>query len=757
MKFGLGQPIRRLEDHRLLTGRGRFTDDIDFPDQAYAAVVRSPHAHARITGLDTRAALACPGVLAVFTGEDIAADGLGPLPCLIPLLSPLKRPSGEPMYVPPRPLLIRDAVRTVGDYVALVVAETVDQAKDAAEQVDVAYEPLAAVADGATARDEGAPVVWNECPDNVCFALEAGDRAAVDRAFAEAAHVVRLDYPVSRVAINPMEPRAAVGLYDAAEDRYTLYSGTQGPHDLRRFIAQSVLKVPETRLRIVSPDMGGAFGLRSSPFPELPLVLWAARKLGRPVKWTADRTESFLCDDHGRDSLWSVALALDEAGEFLALRVEQTANMGAYLSLFGPAPAFLNLGGLAGVYRTPAISVSVAAVFTHTTPIAPYRGAGRREASYASGQAIDLAARELGIDRVALRRRNLIAPEAFPFQTGLTFVYDSGAFEANMDKAVVMADHVGFEARREAAQARGRLRGFGIANAIEQSAGGFEEYAQLRFDPGGAATLAVGTNSHGQGHETVFKQLLADVLGMAPERIRFVQGDTDQVPYGHGTFGSRSSGAGGAAILGAAEKVIEKCRAIAAHHFETAAADVEFENGEFRVAGTDRRVAFEEVVRMAFMRPKLPPGMEPGMQADGTFVPPAPTFPNGCHACEVEIDPETGALEIVRYCVVDDVGTEEVVWDRETGQLQSGSFMDYCMPRADTMPPFELATNPVPTSTNPLGIKGAGEAGCVGAMPCVMSAIADALAPLGVAAPEMPVTPEKLWRALRDAGPTPAI
>ncbi len=775
MKFGLGQPVRRYEDPRLLTGRGRFTDDFSFPDEAHAVVVRSPYPHADIKRIDTGPALACPGVRAVLTGEDAAADDLGNLPCIALALVPLERPDGTPMYTPPRPLLVRERVRMIGDYVALVVADSADEARDAAERVVIEYEELAFVTEGPAALAEGAARVWQDCPDNLCFQVEAGDREAVEEAFRRAHHVSRIEYPVTRVAVAAMEPRAAVGVYDDSEERYTLYSGTQGPHDMRRFIAESVLKVPETRLRVVSPDMGGAFGIRSNPYPELGLVLWAARRLGRPVRWTAERGETFLCDDHARDSQWTVELALDADGRFLALRVHSTAAMGAYLSLFGPLPAFLNLGGLAGVYRTPAIAASITAVFTHTQPTAPYRGAGRPEASLAIEQVIDVAAREMALDRVELRRRNLIAPEEMPFQTGLTFTYDCGEFEKGMDAVLGMADYAGFEARRREARARGRLRGFGLANAIEQSAGGFEEYARIRFDPGAAATLFVGTHSHGQGHETVFKQLLADVLGLAPDRIRVVQGDTDQVPYGHGTFGSRSSGAGGAAILAAADKIVAKCRRIAAHHLETAEADIEFAGGEFRVAGTDRAMALEEAVRMAFSRPALPPGEEPGMQADGVFVPPAPTFPNGCHACEVEIDPETGCIEVLGYHVVDDVGTvmnplllagqiqggivqglgqilmERIVWDPDSGQLLSGSFMDYAMPRADDLPFFDLDTNPVPTETNPLGIKGAGEAGCVGALPCLMNAIVDALAPLGVRSLDMPATPERVWRAIRDA------
>ncbi len=775
MKFGMGQPVPRVEDKRLLTGGGRYTDDINLPNQAWAQVLRSPHANARIAAIDTEAARAAPGVVAVLTGADVAADGLGHLPCLVPLLLPLKRTGGAPMYVPPRPLLVADQARFVGDYVALVVAESREAARDAAELVAVDYEPLPAVVETGKAGAPGAPSIWPEAPDNVSFVFAGGDRAAVDAAFAKADHVSTAELPVTRIAMNPMEPRAALGHYDPFTERYTLYSGAQNPHDIRRFLAQSVLKILETRLRVVSPDMGGAFGMRSNTFPEMGLVLWASRRTGRPVKWTADRSESFLADDHGRDLLMEVELALDGDGTFLALRYRGTAGLGAYLSIFGPFPAFGNLGSLAGVYRTPAISVEVRGVLTNTPPIGPYRGAGRPEAALALERVVDQAARELGVDPVELRRRNMIPPEALPFQTGLSFKYDSGAFEETMDMTLEAADHAGFAARRAQSEARGMLRGLGLAMAIEQSAGLFDDGAEIRFDPSGGATVFIGTHNHGQGHETVFKQLLADKLGLEFEQVRYVDGDTDLVPYGRGTFGSRTSGIGGAALTKAADIIIDKGRKIAAHKLEAAEEDIGFADGAFTIAGTDRSMSLAEVAATAFAPAQLPPGMEPGLKAYAGVVPPAPTFPNGCHVAEVEIDPDTGVLRIDRYTVVDDVGVvmnpmllegqihggivqglgqilfEEVVFDADSGQLLTGSFMDYTMPRADDVPNFEVGTNPVPTTTNPLGIKGAGEAGTVGAMPCLMNAIADALAPLGVTRLDMPATPERIWRAIRDA------
>ena len=772
MRFGLGQAAPRVEDQRFLTGGGRYTDDIDLAGQVWAHMLRSPHAHASIRSIDVEAARAMPGVLAVFTGSDVAADGLGNMPSLAAKLVPLERPDGSPMFQPPSPALVRDKVAFVGDYVAFVVAESRSQAQEAAELVEVDYDPLPANVRTADAGAGGAPAVWDDCPDNICFRLEMGDKAAVESAFAAAAHVTRLELPLARVAVNPLEPRAALGDYDPVERRYTLYSGNQFPHDMRSWLAESVLRIPEIRLRIVSPDMGGSFGLRATIFPELALVLWAAKRLGRPVKWTNERSDGLL-DEQARDFIMTLELALDADGQFQALRLRSLANMGAYLSNFGPLPAFGNLGGLAGVYRTPAIHAEVLGVFTNSAPIGPCRGAGRPEATLILEQIIDLAARELGIDRVELRRRNIIPPEAMPFQTGLTFNYDCGEFERNMDRALVMADAAGFESRRKLARAAGNLRGLGLANAIEQAAGMFDEGGEIRFDRQGHATIFMGTHSHGQGHETVFRQLLADRLGLEFEAMRYVQGDTDLVGYGHGTGGSRASGLGGAALLGAAEKIIDKGRLIAAHSLEAAALDIEFAEGRFSVAGTDRSLSLAEVAAIAFETAQLPPGMESGLQGFATFKATAPTFPNACHVSEVEIEPETGVVRILRYVAVDDVGTvmnplllegqlhggivhgighvlgEQVLWD-EAGQVLTGSFMDYTMPRADDVPFFELETNPVPSPRNPLGIKGAGEAGTVGAVACVANAILDALAPLGIRQLPLPATPERIWRAIRD-------
>ena len=772
MKFGLGQAAPRVEDLRFLRGGGRYTDDINLPGQAASYLLRSPHAHARIRSIDTAAALASPGVLAVYTGADISgADGLGDIPSFAASALPLKRPDGGPMFHPQRQALVRDKVAFVGDYVAFVVAETRNQARDAAELIEIDYETLPVNA--LTVDALGGPAVWEECPDNICYQLDMGDAGAAESAFEAAHHITRIELPMHRVAVNAMEPRAAIGEYDRFEDRYTLHSGNQFPHDIRNWMAGAVLRVLDNQLRIVSPDMGGSFGLRANIFSEMPLVLWAARQLGRSVKWINERSDGIL-EEQARDFQMSVELALAEDGEFLGLKMHCLTNMGAYLTNFGPLPAAGNMSGIAGVYRTPAISARVVAVFTNTAPVSPYRGAGRPEATSAIEQVIDQAARELGIDRVELRRRNLIPPSAMPYQTPLSYNYDCGEFEANMDRACEMADAADFEARRAEARTKGKLRGLGIINSIEQAAGMFDEGGEIRFDRQGNASILMGTHSHGQGHETVLRQVLTDKLGLEFEQMRYVQGDTDLIGYGHGTGGSRVSGLGSSALLGAANKIIDKGRAIAAHKLEAAERDIEFTTGQFTVAGTDRSLSLIEVAALAFQPAMLPPGMESGLSGFDTFKAVAPTFPNACHVAEVEIDPETGVVKLLRYVAVDDVGTvmnpmllkgqlhggivqgvgqilgEQILWDAD-GQVLTGSFMDYAMPRADEYPFFEIETNSVPTTRNPLGIKGAGEAGTVGAVACLTSALLDALSPLGVTNLPMPATPERIWRAIQAA------
>jgi carbon-monoxide dehydrogenase large subunit len=773
-RFAIGQGVRRLEDARLVRGRGRYTSDLALSGQVEAVVVRSPHAHARIRAIDTSAARSEPGVLAVVTAGDVERAGLGPLPSD----RTRKRADGSPALATPRHVLARDRVRHVGDPVAMVVAETYGQAVDAAERVMVDYEPLPVVASAVTATHPGAARVWDEAPDNIAFVWSAGDREAVDRAFAAAAHVTQLALVVSRVGPSPIEPRAAVGQHDPATDRYTLVTCIQGPHQTRAALAEHVLGIPPERLRVVTPDVGGSFGMKSGVYPELALVLWAARVVGRPVRWVSGRGEGFLSDDQGRDCASTVELALDAGGRFLALRVRTDVNAGAYLTPRSSAPTN-NVGGLAGVYRTPAIHVEIRGVFTNTTPTGPYRGAGRPEATCAIERIIDVAARELGIDRVELRRRNMIPASAMPFRTGLVFTYDCGDFERNMDRALAVADQAAFEARRAGARRRGKLRGLGLANPIEVAGGPFLrpmlDRAEISLDAGGGVTLVSGSTSMGQGHETAFVQLVSERLGVAPGNIRLVLGDTDAIAAGRGNGGSSALSVGGAAVVTAADRVIAKGTQIAAHLLEAAAGDVVFGGGRFSVVGTDRGVGIADVARAAHGTDVLPPGLEPGLTGAAEWVPASVNFPNGCHVCEVEIDEETGAVRVVRYVVVDDVGrvvnplllkgqihggvaqglgqalVEAIVHDPVTGQLLSGSFMEYGLPRADDLPFLEMESHEVPTATNPLGVKGAGEAGTVGALPAVMNAVNDALAPLGVRHLDMPATPARVWAAIREA------
>jgi carbon-monoxide dehydrogenase large subunit len=773
-EFDIGSSIPRVEDLTLLRGRGRYTDDIAMPGEARLYVLRAPHASARIRRIDTSAAKRAPGVIAVYTGDDLAADGIGD----VPSRARKKTREGKPNFEPPTPALVRDRVAMLGDPVAAVVAETPMQAKDAAELIAVDYEPLPAVTDTAQTVAPGAPAVWREAAGNVCFVEEIGNKAAVEAAIAGAKHRVRQRFVISRVGIHPMEPRAALGHYDEREGRYTLQSGVQMPHWIRQELADAVFKLPATRIRVISPDMGGGFGLRGGLFAEHVLVLWAAKKLGRPVKWVGERSETFLADSHARDNVSDVTLALDEGGKFLALKVETLANLGARLSSTGIMVPLNNIGGLAGTYLTPAISVTVTAVFSNTHPTCPYRGAGRPEASYCIERIIDIAAHELGIDRIELRRRNMIPPSAMPFKTGLVYTYDCGEFEQCMDKALALADWKGALQRQAAARRRGRLYGLGAISVIEIAGGPSgrpaEEGAEIRFDSTGSATIFIGGHNHGQGHETTFRQIAHHALGLMPDRVTIVYGDTDKVFHGRGTFGSRTMSSGGGAVMRAASRVIEKGKLIAAHLLEASAADIEFADGVFKVAGTDRKVGIVEVARTAFVAARMPPGIELGLGANAIIVPDAANFPNGFHICELEIDPDTGAATILRYSVVDDVGVtvnplllkgqvhggiaqgvgqalgERMVYDGD-GQLISGSFMDYQMPRAEDFPSIDVGSHDVPTKANPLGVKGAGEAGCVGALPAVMNAVNDALLPLGIRHFEMPATPARLWQAIREA------
>ncbi|HZB90999.1 MAG TPA: xanthine dehydrogenase family protein molybdopterin-binding subunit [Stellaceae bacterium] len=771
-EFGIGQPLSRFEDRRLLKGNGRYIDDVSLPGQAWAFLLRSPHANARLRRVDVAAAQAAPGVLAVFTEADLAADGLGQNEPNIPR----KRPDGSPMFWRAHPGLARGVVRHVGDPVCLVVAETLDQAKDAAELIEVDYEVLPSVTSTDAATRPGSAAVWPECPDNVSHVFAVGDRAATEAAFTSAAHVVRRRYVITRVHAQFMEPRGALGAWDPREERFTLYADVQYPHRVREMLANRIFKLPLSQIRVVAGDIGGAFGIKGWQYVEHRLVLFAARRLGRPVKWRCERSEAILADEHGRDVVAEAALALDRDGGFLGLKVRTISNIGAYLSADRNMLAtFTSLPAMVGVYAIPAAHVEMTAAITNTNPTAPYRGAGRPEAIYVIERLIDDAARELRLDRLALRRRNIIPAASMPYKTVLGFNYDCGDFLGNMERALALGDVAGFAARRAAAAKRGRLLGLGIANAVERAASPGMEFAELRFDSGGRATILMGTKNQGQGHETTFRQIAAEKLGLAPEDMRYVDGDTDLVAYGMGTMGSRSTVIGGTALSLAADKIIAKAKKIAAHLLEASEADIGFAEGRFAIAGTDRGLSLKEVARAAFVPAKLPPGVEPGLFETGSFSPPQDTFPNGCHVCEIEIDPETGALSLARYAVVDDVGTvvnpktlkgqihggvvqglgqvlmEEVVYDRQSGQLLTASFMDYAMPRADDLCAIEIESRPVPTRLNPLGVKGAGEAGTVGALPAVMNAVMDALASAGVGEFDMPASPARLWQALAAA------
>ncbi len=769
--FGIGQPVPREEDPYLVRGAGRYVDDVKLVGEARAYVLRSPHAHAAIRAIEAARAKASPGVLLVLIGDDPALLALG----LQRPWHPRKRRDGSPVFISPQPLLARERVRYIGDPVALVVAETLDQAKDAAELIAVDYEPLPAVPTVEAAIAPGAPAVWDGCPDNQAFLHELGDKAAVEKAFASATHVIRHRMRISRLTTNSMEPRGCLAEYDPREDRITLRCTVQVPHVMRQTIAEEIFRLPETKFRIIAENVGGGFGMKGALYPEYPLTALAAKLLGRPVKWMSERSEGFLSDEHCRDNVSEAELALDRDGKFLGLRVRTYANIGAYHSSDRNAgPPTNNLGVLAGTYVIPAIGVEVNATFTNTMMTGHYRGAGRPEAAYVLETMVDLAARELGIDPAELRRRNTIPAEAMPYETALVYTYDCGDFGRNLDDCVAKADYSGFAKRRADSGRRGKLRGIGVSNTVASTNVGLIEHAELRFDPTGSLTLALGTQDHGQGHATSFRQIVADKLGIPPERVRFKYGDTDQVAIGIGTFGSRSTIAAGTALLAAADKIVAKGSKLAAHLMEADERDIVFERGKFVVAGTDKAIDLTEVAEKSFEPKSLPQGMEPGLFETGTFDGGHRTFPNGCHIVEVEIDGETGAVEIVRYHAVEDVGhminpmlvagqlhggiaqgvgqalMENIVYDG-SGQLVSGSFMDYAMPRADNFCAFELGENEVPTRTNPLGVKGAGESGTVGALPAVMNAVNDALARIGAPYVQMPATPERVWRAIAAA------
>jgi carbon-monoxide dehydrogenase large subunit len=773
-KFGIGQPVTRFEDPRFITGRGRYVDDINLPLQCYGVTIMSPHAHARIKSIDTTKAQKAAGVLAVLTGADVEHDKLGPFSPVMP--EDMGGPKG---FRTLRSILSIGRVRSVGERVAFVVAETLAQARDAADLVEIEYEPLPAVVTLEDAVKPGAPAVWDEAPNNVSVGLMMGNKEATDAAFAKASHVVTLKLNNSRVSANPIEPRAAIGQYHPENGGYTLYSTSQNPHGTRAHVSGNVLKVPENRLRVISPDVGGGFGMKNGNYPEDALVCWASRRLGgRPVKWTATRSESLLGDAHGRDQVVTGELALDENGKILGMRMTALHAMGSHLFEAAIVVPLFALKLAPGVYNIPAVHASAQAVLTNTAPMTPYRGAGRPEATFLIEQLMERAARVIGIDPIEIRRRNFIAPSAMPHKLHSGIAYDSGEFMRVMDDCIKLADWNGFSRRAAESKKHGKLRGRGIGYFIEEAAI-FNERMEIRFGPDGTVTVIAGTHSHGQGHQTVYAQMVHEWLGVPIDSISFIQGDTAQVTVGRGTYGSRSMHVGGNALKRAADAIIEKAKPMAAMMLEAAAGDIEFKDGNFRIVGTDRSLPLTAVAQSLHRPMFLPPQFEVGLEAAGTFAAEPSNYPNGCHICEVEIDPETGFVTLARYASVGDVGKvvnallcegqihggvaqgvgqalmESVVFDSD-GQLVTGSFQDYAMPRASDFPDFLSQLTEVPATTNPLGVKGAGEAGATGAPPAVITAILDALRPLGVDHIDMPATPNRIWYAINAARTTKA-
>jgi len=770
-QFGIGQAVRRKEDVRFITGAGRYVDDETHPGQVYAAFVRSPHAHARIARVDIAAAKRVPGVLAVYTSADVKAAKLGTIKCV----APLKNRDGSNYFNPGRPLLAEGKVRHVGDPVALVIAESLAAAKDAAELVEVAYDVLPAVIDPAEAVKQGAPAIWDEAPANVALDWGLGDPKPVEEAFAKATRIVKLDLAINRVIVAPIEPRGILAAYDPATERYTLHIGTQGAFGMRATVA-SHLGVKDDKVHVITRDVGGSFGMKTFDFPENTLLPWAAKQLGRPVKWTCERQEAFLIDTQGREQKVHAELALDKDAKFLAVRAETLANVGAYLSHFSVFVATMaGFRLLTGAYRIPAAHIHVRTVFTNTVWVDAYRGAGRPECSYIIERLVDAAARETSLGRDEIRRRNLVPPAAMPYATPLIAVYDSGDFPANLELGLKRADFAGFERRRAETRSRGKLLGLGISYYMEVTAAMPQEKAEIRFMPTGRVRLGIGTGPSGQGHATAFAQILADRLGIDLDKIDFLTGDTDELTQGGGTGGAKSLLLAGTAVVDGAEKIIAKGKKLAGHFLEAAESDIEFRDGRFAIAGTDRAIDIMELAAKARAATKLPDDVPRALDDAGLSTSNKNTFPNGAHLCEIEIDEETGVSRILRYTVVDDFGVlvnpmivegqihggivqgagqiliEDARFDRSSGQLLSGSFMDYAMPRADDFPAFAVEFHNVPCTTNVLGIKGAGEAGTVGALGATMNAVLDALAPLGITQLDMPATPQRLWAAIRRA------
>ena len=779
----LKSSVKRREDTRFLKGKGRYTDDMNRPGQTYAYVLRSSLAHATLNNVDTAAASDAPGVVRVFTGKDIEAAGLGGVPCGWEITDK----SGEAMKEPGHPILAIGKVRHVGDPIAVVVAESLQQARDAAELIDVDMTDLPAVVDMRTAHS--APhSVHDEAPNNVCYDWELGDKEATDAAFANAAHVTSLEFVNNRLVANPMEPRCAIGEYDENDDKHTLYTTSQNPHVIRLLMGAFVLSIPEHKLRVYAPDVGGGFGTKIFHYAEEAFVTWASKEIRRPIKWTADRSEAFISDAHGRDHVTKAELALDAEGKFLALRADTMANMGAYLSTFAPCvPTWLHATLLAGQYTTPAIHCRVQAMFTNTVPVDAYRGAGRPEATYLLERIINKAAQEMGMDQTEIRRKNFI--RSFPYDTPVALQYDTGDYDATLDAALEIADYAGFEARRAEAASRGKLRGIGLSCYIEAcgiapsslvgalgARAGLYEAATIRVNPTGSVSVMTGSHSHGQGHETTFAQVVSDALGIPIDQVDIIHGDTDKIPFGMGTYGSRSLAVGGSAIVKAVDKVVAKGKKIAAHLLEAAESDIIFEDGQYKVAGTDKAKAFAEVSLAAYVPHNYPiEEIEPGLEETAFYDPKNFTYPAGSYFCEVEVDPETGKVEIMAMTAADDFGNvvnpmivegqvhgglaqgigqamlENAAYD-EHGQLVAGSYMDYAMPLAGDLPSFQVETcEGTPCTHNPLGVKGCGEAGAIGSPPALVNAVVDALKGHGIDHIDMPLTPVKVWTAIQNA------
>jgi carbon-monoxide dehydrogenase large subunit len=769
-KFGVGQPVLRKEDDTLVRGKGKYTDDFNLPGQAYAWIVRSSHAHGIIRGIDTAAAKAMPGVLGVWTGADLASAGYGPYTCGLPL----KNRDGSPLKQTNRTALMSDKVRYVGDPVAFVVAETLAQARDAAEAVVLDIDPLPAVTSAEEAAKPGAPQLYDHIPNNVALDYHYGDAAKVDAAFAAAAHVTKLDITNTRVAVVAMEPRAALASYDKLSERYTIQVPTQGVAGNRINLAKNLLKVPKDKVHLLTANVGGSFGMKNINYPEYMCILHAAKTLGRPVKWTDERSTSFLSDSHGRAQQIHCELALDGEGKFLAVKVSGYGNLGAYITGVSPSPLSLNVGkNISSVYRTPLLSVDIKTVLTNTTLMGPYRGAGRPEANYFMERLIDRAADEMDINRLTLRKRNFIRPAQMPFAASSGVTYDSGDFQGVFNKALEVSDHAGFAERKKESRKRGKLRGIAVGSYLEVTAPPSVELGKIAFEDDGSVRLITGTLDYGQGHATPFAQVMSDQLGVPFEAVRLEQGDSDIVHTGNGTGGSRSITASGMAIVEASKLVIEKGKKAAAHLMEAAEGDIEFANGRFTIAGTDRSIDIMELARR-MREGKMPEGVPSSLDVDHTTKEVPSTFPNGCHVAEVEIDPDTGVVRIVRYTGVNDFGTivnpmtvagqlhggvaqgigqalmECVSYD-SSGQPITGSFMDYAMPRAEDIPMMAVGDHPVPAKSNPLGTKGCGEAGCAGSLSTIVNAVVDALSEFGIVHIDMPLTSERIWRAIQDA------